>query len=238
MLLRSFLRLQKKTAGKKISPAKQRELSRNEPSADVDKGEVQYATSKNEETDDTAWMLVCVNAKNPLESVPNITFTKLSYGVTVDRRMYPDLQEMMDDARREGLSPMVCSGFRSVEDQQELYEDKVRQFLAEGFSQSEAEAESIKWVAYPGTSEHHTGLAVDIVSVYNQRLDSTQENTPEQQWLMENSWKYGFILRYPNGKTDITGIYYEPWHYRYVGKEAAAEIYESKLTLEEYLGKN
>ncbi|MBQ1224267.1 MAG: M15 family metallopeptidase, partial [Oscillospiraceae bacterium] len=83
--------------------------------------------------------------------------------------------------------------------------------------------------------EHHTGLAVDIVSVGNQRLDGTQENTAEQRWLMENSWKYGFILRYPKGKTHITGIYYEPWHYRYVGKEAAEEIFARNITLEEYI---
>ena len=93
-------------------------------------------------------------------------------------------------------------------------------------------------VAYPGTSEHQLGLALDIVDVSYQQLDTEQENTPVQQWLMKNSWKYGFVLRYPADKSDITGIIYEPWHYRYVGKEAAAEIYENKLCLEEYLGIN
>lgn len=87
----------------------------------------------------------------------------------------------------------------------------------------------------PGTSEHHTGLALDIVSQNYQLLDEEQENTPEQQWLMHNSYKYGFILRYPNDKSKITGIHYEPWHYRYVGKEIAKEIYEQGICLEEYL---
>jgi len=90
-------------------------------------------------------------------------------------------------------------------------------------------------VALPGTSEHQTGLAVDIVDAGYQSLDEKQERTAVQQWLMKNSWRYGFILRYPNHKSDITGIYYEPWHYRYVGKEAAKEIYEKDICLEEYI---
>ena len=90
-------------------------------------------------------------------------------------------------------------------------------------------------MAIPGTSEHQLGLAVDIVDKHSQVLDNSQADTPAQQWLMEHSWEYGFILRYPEGKSEITGIIYEPWHYRYVGKEAAAEIHELGLCLEEYL---
>ena len=90
-------------------------------------------------------------------------------------------------------------------------------------------------VAKPGTSEHQIGLALDIVSYDYQELDDEQMNTPEQKWLMEHCWEYGFILRYPQDKAAITGIIYEQWHYRYVGKEAAKEIYEQDLTLEEYL---
>jgi len=90
-------------------------------------------------------------------------------------------------------------------------------------------------VARPGTSEHHTGLAVDIIDADYPVLDDTQEQRPTQQWLMENSWRYGFVLRYPTGKTDITGIIYEPWHYRYVGEETAKLMEEQDLCLEEYL---
>ena len=99
------------------------------------------------------------------------------------------------------------------------------------------EAEAARWVARPGTSEHQTGLALDIVAASYQVLDEKQEDTAEQQWLMENSWKYGFILRYPSEKSGITGIGYEPWHYRYVGRAAAAEIHCAGVCLEEYLGK-
>ena len=90
-------------------------------------------------------------------------------------------------------------------------------------------------IAVPGTSAHNLGLAVDLVDINNQNLDSSQEQTDVQQWLMQNSWRYGFILRYPSDKSALTGIVYEPWHYRYVGEVAAQYIYEHNICLEEYL---
>ena len=90
-------------------------------------------------------------------------------------------------------------------------------------------------MARPGTSEHQLGLAVDIVSASNQSLTKAQEKTKVQKWLMEHCWEYGFILRYPNEKSGITGIGYEPWHYRYVGTEIALDIRDSGLCFEEYL---
>ena len=90
-------------------------------------------------------------------------------------------------------------------------------------------------VALPGTSEHQLGLAVDIVDLDHQLLDESQEQTAVQQWLMTNSWRYGFILRYPTAKTETTGIIYEPWHYRYVGRDHAQAIRQSGQCLEEFL---
>ena len=142
---------------------------------------------------------------------------------------------MMDDARRAGLSPLICSSYRTRAKQEELHKNQVQKFLSEGYSQSMAEQKASQWVAPPGTSEHELGLAVDIVATDHQLLDETQEHTPEQKWLMENCWKYGFILRYPTSKSSITGIGYEPWHYRYVGKDAAKQIMEQGICLEEYL---
>ncbi len=153
----------------------------------------------------------------------------------VDARAYPDLQDMLGDMSQAGLSPLICSSYRSQERQQELYDNKVQRVMAEGASREAAQAEAARWVARPGTSEHQTGLAVDIVSLSNQMLDETQESTPEFQWLAENAWKYGFILRYPEDKSEKTGIAYEPWHFRFVGKEAAAEMHDLGLCLEEYL---
>ena len=102
-------------------------------------------------------------------------------------------------------------------------------------TQEDAEKEAGTVVAVPGTSEHQLGLALDIIDNSNWVLDWSQENTKTQQWLMAHSWEYGWVLRYPNGKTELTGIIYEPWHYRYVGREIAAELHELDLCLEEYL---
>ena len=161
--------------------------------------------------------------------------TRKIEGHYIDVGAYDDIVNMLADMRKEGLSPYICSSTRTIEYQENLFNKRLKKNKAAGLSEQDALDETAKWTAIPGTSEHHTGYALDIVSAKNTTLDKSQENTPEQQWMMKNSWKYGFILRYPEGKTHITGIYYEPWHYRYVGKEAAKEIYESGLTFEEYL---
>ena len=184
------------------------------------------------------WNLLLVNPWNwvPENYEPELTY--LRNGQAVDSRCYPELQQMIDDCRAAGFEPLICASYRTMEKQEALFEDKEANLIREGYPENEVEAEAAKVVAYPGTSEHQLGLALDIVDVSYQQLDTEQENTPVQQWLMKNSWKYGFVLRYPTDKSDITGIIYEPWHYRYVGKEAAAEMYENKLCLEEYLGIN
>ena len=138
---------------------------------------------------------------------------------------------MFDDMRAQEVYPIVASGYRTAKKQRELMDDKVDSFLAQGYSRSEAKSEAKKWVADVGYSEHQTGLAVDI--------NADGVNSPGQQvyaWLADNAWKYGFILRYPEDKTEITKTDYEPWHYRYVGAESAVKIYESGLCLEEYIG--
>lgn len=183
------------------------------------------------------WRLRLVNAWNPLSDDFAISLTQLKNGHAVDERCYPDLQAMMDDCRAAGLKPVICSSYRTQAKQEQLFNDTVHQYLAKGYADADARAEAGKSVAVPGTSEHQLGLAVDIVDLSNQNLNESQEKTAVQKWLMENSWRYGFILRYPNGKSDITGIIYEPWHYRYVGKDAAREIYEQEICLEEYVAR-
>jgi len=181
------------------------------------------------------WNLVLVNPWNYVPEGHSITLTALRNDQSVDERIYPDLQQMMDDARAAGLEPLICSSYRSQEKQISLFNEEMLKYTSQGYSEEAAREKVRLTVAVAGTSEHQLGLAVDIVSMSNQMLDSSQESTPEQQWLMQNSYKYGFILRYPSGKSDITGIRYEPWHYRYVGKEAAQEIYSRGICLEEYL---
>ena len=143
---------------------------------------------------------------------------------------------MLADGRKQGLDFWICSAYRTMEKQTDLYNNKVSRLQAEGLSYEEAYRQAGTVVAYPGTSEHNLGLAADIVAKDYQLLDDKQAETPEAKWLEENCWRYGFILRYPTDKTGETGIIFEPWHYRYVGKEAAREIMEQGICLEEYLG--
>lgn len=182
------------------------------------------------------WNLILVNPWNKLPENFDVEMTKISGSHYIDSRAYSDYEAMMTAMKSEGLSPYVCSSYRTFNKQTTLYNNQVAKYISRGYTQASAEAEAGKWVAIPGTSEHHTGLALDIVASSYQVLDESQENTAEQKWLMNNSYKYGFILRYPEDKSDITGIYYEPWHYRYVGKEVAKEIFDSGVCLEEYLG--
>ena len=153
----------------------------------------------------------------------------------VDARIVKDLQAMLRDGRRAGMNFWICSAYRSMEKQIQLYDNKVKRLQGEGMSFTQAQLQAGKEVAYPGTSEHHLGLAVDIVAKDYQLLDEKQADTKEAKWLKENCWRYGFILRYPLDKTEETGIVFEPWHYRYVGIEAAREIMEQGICLEEYL---
>lgn len=138
-----------------------------------------------------------------------------------------------------GYDMRICSAYRTVEKSAELYSRKVNEFKNLGYGQEEAEKQAAMWVAPPGTSEHHTGLSMDIVCAeywnYYSDLEYDYDKFDAFTWMVQNCADYGFILRYPKGKSDITGIVYEPWHYRYVGTEAAKYIMENGLCLEEYL---
>ena len=180
-------------------------------------------------------LLTLVNFENTIPKDWKVDLVQLNNGQSVDRRIYDDLIAMLQAAKSEGLNPLICSSYRTNEKQEQLYQNKVSEYLSQGYSKVEASDKAAFWVARPGTSEHQLGLAVDIVSTKNQRLDRSQENTVEQQWLIQNSWKYGFVLRYPTNKNSITGVGYEPWHYRYVGKEHAKKINELGACLEEYV---
>lgn len=151
-----------------------------------------------------------------------------------DRKAYGPLMEMIQAGQRQGLQFEICSSYRSVERQIELFEEDVEELMKEGYTHDEAYQEVARETMPPGYSEHSTGLAFDIVALNYQLLDQWQENTPENIWLQENCARYGFILRYPKGKEEITRISYESWHFRYVGVEAATYITERGITLEEY----
>lgn len=185
--------------------------------------------------DKSAWNLTLVNKSHPIAKGYTPKLAAVENGHAVDERIGQALKDMLADAGKEGLSPIICSSYRSEATQAALYTDEVNENLCQGFPYEEAEKRASVWVAMPGTSEHQLGLAVDLVSQSYQMLDQAQENTPEQKWLIKNCANYGFILRYPTTKSQITGVGYEPWHYRYVGKDAAKEIMGRGICLEEYL---
>ena len=187
--------------------------------------------------DGLPWNMTLVNAENPMQEgyVPELA--EVENGYSVDARIAEDLNAMLAAARDDGCQPQICSAYRSVEKQVQVFNDTVNGWINQGSSFWDAYQRTTQEVALPGTSEHGIGLAVDIVSNQYAELDAKQAETKEAQWLQEHCYEYGFILRYPPEKQSLTGIIYEPWHYRYVGREMAQKIKESGLTLEEYLGK-
>ncbi len=178
----------------------------------------------------TPWFLILINESNPLPDDYPLELYKLSNGQSVDIRIYDALMDMLDAAKSDGINAVVSSGYRSRDDQRKLLDEKIAAHVASGMTSREAASAAQGWVAAPGASEHHSGLAVDI------NADGVGSAGHEvYAWLNANAYKYGFILRYPPGKSAITGIYNEPWHYRFVGAEAAADINEKGYCLEEYL---
>ena len=184
--------------------------------------------------------VILVNPWNfiPADYEPELVELPSPYGVegsTVDSSCLEALKAMIDACNSACPQVMVLSSYRSQEHQQRNFDRKVKTYMDRGYSREDAEKEAATIIAVPGTSEHQLGLALDIVDTRLWALEEEQENLPAQKWLMEHCWEYGFILRYPKDKIDVTGIIYEPWHYRYVGKELSAELHDLGLTLEEYL---
>ena len=180
--------------------------------------------------------VLLVNSRTPLPSDYTVELRDIGGGRQIAAVCYDDLQQMLSDCRAAGCEPAVCSAYRSWEKQEKLFRRKVAYYRRQGYADADAVTLAGTVVAAPGTSEHQLGLALDIVDANHWDLDESQEDTPAQQWLMAHSWEYGFVLRYPSDKSQITGVIYEPWHYRWVGRAMAAEIHEQGLCLEEYLG--
>lgn len=165
---------------------------------------------------------------NPWNSVEDYTPTVGTIeGIQLDERIIPAMQQFVADCRAAGNTVFLSSGYRDYDTQTFLFNRKVEQYG------DEAVAATI--VARPGTSEHQTGLAADITDQYYETKNESLEYTAMYQWMFAHCQEYGFILRFPKGRDDVTGIIYEPWHFRYVGVEAATYIMEHDLTLEEFL---
>lgn len=179
------------------------------------------------EIDISSWEYVLVNTDNLLSSdyVPEVT--ALENGQYFDSRAVDALRSFIQGARDAGLSVYLTSSYRSYATQQYLFNNKVAQYGSE--------EEAARIVAIPGSSEHQTGLAADIVDQYYQYMNESLADTELSKWMKAHCAEYGFILRFPEDKQDITGIMFEPWHFRYVGVEAATYIMEKGLCLEEFV---
>ena len=144
----------------------------------------------------------------------------------IDKIVFAHFKIMPEDAGKSGFNILIDSGYRSYKYQQDIWDDSINKIGLE---------ETKRIVAPPGASEHQTGFAFDIGYIIDGiYTDDVSENQEESKWLFDNSYKYGFIIRYPKGKEYVTGYNYEPWHYRFVGISLAKELYESDITLEEY----
>ncbi|MCL2697246.1 MAG: M15 family metallopeptidase [Oscillospiraceae bacterium] len=190
------------------------------------------------------WAFILINNENPLPAyyepeleVIDFTSTREFY---LDKRAAPFAIEMLSAAESDSIALRVVSAYRSHQRQLENFNNYVARLIAEhDMGEEEAALLTSSQIAQPGASEHNAGLAIDILStdwfLHNDDVTEEFERTPEFRWLAENSWKYGFILRYPKGKEDVTGFIYEPWHFRYVGTALAEQIVNSGLTLDEYI---
>lgn len=206
---------------------------KEEPSASGDSKPAGNPDSKPTGGTDTSddWKLVLVSAAHPIaQGDYPVELGVVSDPYKMDKRIIPTFQEMAKAAKADGITLNILSTYRLRSSSERLYNEKIAEYKAEGYNDQQAAVEAAAWVAPPGTSEHNTGLAVDLNS-----LEESFENTKTFAWLSKHAEEYGFVLRYPKDKVEITKINYEPWHYRYVGVEHAKKMNELGYCLEEYL---
>ena len=187
------------------------------------------------DVDISSWELRLVNTERPLTGEYIPTTVELENGQNFDERAADALRAFVAGGRAAGLNVIVTSSYRPHSTQEYLFNNKVQEQRNAGLAEDAAYAAAARIVAIPGTSEHQLGLAVDIVDQYYQYMNESLAATELSKWMKEHSAEYGFILRFPEDKQDITKIMFEPWHYRYVGVEAATYIMEHGLCLEEFV---
>ncbi len=176
--------------------------------------------------------LILVNSENAFPDNINLNLVTFQNKKVADI-IYNDLVNMYNNALNDNITLKINNAYRSKDEQTQIFENKMNDYENEGYTKEKAYEQTKLTVQVPGYSEHETGLAIDFSDEGHY-----DENEKMWEWLKNNAYKYGFILRYPEDKYEITKIDYEPWHYRYVGKKAAKEITNKNLTLEEYLGGN
>lgn len=189
------------------------------------------------------WNLILINSENALPPNFSVNLFELKNSdnnkiYLLDKRIIPYLLKMFTFAQRKNITLNIFSGYRDINSQINLLNNSIKKHRKNNRSISEAQNLSLKTIALPGFSEHHTGLAIDLYSNQTRLYDNISfENTYTYKWLINNSYKFGFILRYPKNKTYITNISFEPWHFRFVGYNAAKYMYLNNLCLEEFIEK-
>jgi D-alanyl-D-alanine carboxypeptidase len=181
------------------------------------------------------WQLILVNKQHPIPDGYEFTPAVIKGTMKCDSRILGDLKSMMKAAKADGISLVVSSSYRDYSRQTYVFNRKIDYYMEKGYSYLEAYKLASLTVTIPDASEHQIGLALDITSSTYSALEIGFGDTNAGKWLAAHCAEYGFILRYPLGKEEVTGIQYEPWHFRYVGKTAAAQIMEREITLEEFV---
>ena len=203
--------------------------------ADYDPADLEVSGEISAEVSGDDWNLLLVNSRHPIPEDYEFTLGTIRGSLQCDERIIPEFLSMLQAAKEDGIALEVCSPYRTLNRQEYLFDRKIVRYMDRGMSYIEAYKLAARVVNVPGSSEHQIGLALDIYTNSYTTLDEGFGETAAGIWLREHYSEYGFILRYPKGKEYITGIEYEPWHFRYVGKTAAREMMEQGLTLEEYV---
>ena len=201
---------------------------------------VSSSSAAEEETPGNGYStLILVNPWNYIPEDYTVELVNVQGKYNLDAKAAQSAIDLLAAAKDAGYNMVLCSAYRTVEKSAELYNRKVKEFINAGYDEENAKVQAARWVAPPGTSEHHTGLAMDLVSSdywgYYSDLEHDYENFDSFKWMYKHCAEFGFILRYPNGDEGVTGYTYEPWHYRFVGREAATDIHFGNLNFEEYL---
>lgn len=200
-------------------------------SENVKEPETDYASYEFSEDD---WRLILINKQHSIPEDYTFPLGTISGSMKCDERILEELLDMMQAAKEEGVDLVICSPYRDYNRQTYLFNRKIKRYMDAGMSYMDAYKTASMTVTSPNASEHRIGLAIDFYSSTYKNLNEGFADTPTGQWLAENSYRFGFILRYPKDKEYITGIEYEPWHFRYVGVEAATVITQQGITLEEF----
>ncbi|OYQ66338.1 M15 family metallopeptidase [Aerococcus sp. 1KP-2016] len=198
----------------------------------------QLVSALPKDVDLTASQYQMVNKLNPLATEPVMTFAYTANGKPFNAEIEPAYTGLIEAATQAGYTMTVISGHRTIAYQVQNVQNAYNIYLSQGYSEAEALELTNSYYAPAEASEHSTGLAFDLLGTewtsIGGSLDEGYASQPSAQWLADNAQDYGFILRYPDGKDQITGYLFEPWHYRYVGIEAAQYIHQYDLTLEEF----